>query len=195
MYLSSTPLVTEWLIWPLEETYPALNLSDLGANRVEQAIVVLSAGHNYAPEYNGQTVSPDTLVRLRYAATLARHTHLPLLVSGDERMQKVLEQEYLMPVRWNEQRSQDTWQNAQYSAEILQHHHIHSIFLVTNAWHMRRAVLAFERAGLKVTPAPTGYVRFPASLYFYRLLPIQEALDLTQKALNEYFGYWWYCLA
>ena len=48
-----------------------------------QAIVVLGGGLYFdTPEYGGDTVGGSTLERLRYAATIARKTNLPVLVTG-----------------------------------------------------------------------------------------------------------------
>ncbi len=106
-----------------------------------------------------------TLERLRAGAALQRKTGLPVLVSGGEvgkgappvavLMRESLTQDFQVPVRWTEDRSSDTWQNARDSAAILRSAGINSIYLVTNAWHERRALMAFAGTGLTVTAAPT----------------------------------------
>ena len=40
------------------------------------------------------------------------------------------------------------------TASILQEAGIQRVYLVTHAWHMRRALLAFHRFGITATPAP-----------------------------------------
>ena len=57
---------------------------------------------------------------------------------------------------WVEDASDDTWENAAFSAEILKKQGIHSVYVVTQGWHMRRAMLAFRHAGLIATAAPTS---------------------------------------
>ncbi len=172
-----------------------------------QAIVVLAAGRDsYAPEYDLHgTVSGNTLVRLRYAAFLYRRTHLPILVSGGTvydggppealLMRSVLEDDFSVPVRWVEGRSKDTFQNAQDSTRLLRTAHIRSIYLVTQAWHMRRAMAAFHGMHVTVTPAPTGFTAIsrmhPSWLSF---APSAHALEQSALALHEYAGLAWYRL-
>jgi len=52
--------------------------------------------------------------------------------------------------------SENTAENAFYSAEILREKNIKTIILVTSAMHMPRSVALFEAQGLNVIPAPTG---------------------------------------
>ncbi|MHB1586161.1 MAG: YdcF family protein [Acidiferrobacteraceae bacterium] len=172
-----------------------------------QAIVVLAAGrYPYAPEYDRHgTVNGNTLVRLRYAAFLYRRTHLPILVSGGtvydggppeaQLMRSVLEHDFSVPVRWAEGRSQDTFQNAHDSTRLLRAAHIRRIYLVTQAWHMRRAVAAFKGTHIAVTPAPTGFTAItrmhPSWLSF---APSAYALEQSAQALHEYAGLVWYRL-
>lgn len=68
--------------------------------------------------------------------------------------------------------------------------------LVTSAWHMPRAKMLFERAGLEVTPAPTDYEMHCAAewpLSFGDFIPGAEALMRNGYAVKEWvarFCYW-----
>lgn len=162
--LLSMPTSVGWLLGGLEAT-PVVDAAGLGR---AQAIVVLGAGkRRNAPEYGGETVNRLALERLRYTARLARTTGLPVLVSGGAPtgnvpeaalMQTALEEDFRVPVRWVENASLDTQQNAQFSAVLLGAAGVHRILLVTHAAHMPRAQAAFEDAGLQVIPAPTAWL-------------------------------------
>ena len=174
-----------------------------GALPEAQAIVVLSAEHTYSPEYRDETVGPMTLQRLRYAAALQRRTGLPLLVSGGSAgtnlptlaamMRSTLEQDFRVPVKWSEDKSADTWENALYSAAMLKPEKITRILLVTSAWHMLRARAAFAAQGLEVVAAPTGF-RGPAFQGAISLLPSASGLRDTSLAWHEWLGRLWYML-
>ena len=161
---TSVPMAVAWLATPLEPSGPAA----LDQVRGTGAIVILGAGvRSHAPEMGGPTVSALALERLRYGARLARETGLPILVSGGapqddiveaHLMREVLEQEFQVPVRWMEDASLDTRDNARRSARLLRAAGIERVTLVTHAAHMRRAQAAFEAAGLRVTPAPTVWI-------------------------------------
>ena len=190
----STPLARDW------ESYPALKRPlPIGP----RAIVVLAAGryHN-APEYGGHdTVGTDTLVRLRYAARLFRETHLPILVSGGAPlggtaaawlMRRVLNRDFGTPVKWVEASSKTTAQNASYSWLVLRSQNIHSIFLVTQAWHMPRAVALFRAAGFRVVPAPTDFItRSRRDQTILAYLPSAHALALSALIFHEMIGLAW----
>lgn len=170
-----------------------------------EAIVVLGADTYFAaPEYGGaDTVSDLGLVRVRYAAYLYRATRKPLLLTGAsaegasaseaEHMRTVLVQEFHVPVAWIEGESQTTFENAMLSYNILSPAGIHTIYLVTHAWHMPRAKLAFEHAGFAVIPAATGYAtRFRLTVLDF--LPNARALLDTTRFFHEIIGIAWYRL-
>lgn len=171
-----------------------------------QAIVLLGGGsEGEAPEYGGDNVKPMTLVRLRYAAKLQRATGLPLLVSGGvvtedqtseaEQMRKALTEELNVPVRWIEPRSVDTFTNAQESAKILKAAGITRVFLVTHAWHIPRARLSFDHAGLEVIPAPTGFASYDwAEMGLGDFLPRPSAFLNSYYFFHEVIGYAVYTL-
>ncbi len=167
-----------------------------------RAIVVLGGGKNYdAPEYGGDTVLGATLVRLRYAAHLHRQTRLPVLVSGGspegsavseaQVMRQVLEREFGIPVRWAETGSAHTLGNARLSYQLLAAEKIHTVYLVTHAWHMPRAQLAFEHAGFQVIAAPTAYTT-DHQITVLDLLPDARALRDSAQFFHEVLGMLWY---
>lgn len=203
LWLLSTPAAGRALLHSLE-VYPPLQPATL-ARRSPDAIVVLGGGRDRpAPEYGGETVSRPTLARLRYAARLYFETGLPVLVSGGrvfggERSEAALMREALrefdVAVRWAEDQSRNTAENARLSAELLAEQGADEAVLVTDAWHMARAVSAFEGAGVGVIPAPTGFhlgsADAPLAL---RWLPSADGLEMSARALHEYVGRLWYAL-
>jgi uncharacterized SAM-binding protein YcdF (DUF218 family) len=166
-----------------------------------EAIVVLGSGrYTEAPEYDlADTVSTQGLERLRYAAFLQRKTGLPILVSGGapggedtaeaEHMQAVLSEDFHANVKWVERESRNTVENARYSQALLMPAKVRHIYLVTHAWHMRRAARAFESVGLKVTPAPTGFHTLGRAVRLSgAYLPSAQGMYFTSLALHERLG-------
>ncbi len=169
-----------------------------------EAIVVLGAGtYLNAPEYGGDTVNAYSLERLRYAARLHRRSGKPVLVAGGNplgnstseasHMKTVLQDEQGVPVAWTEETSATTLENARNSAAILARAGIRRIYLVTHAWHMPRARLAFERAGFEVVPAPTRYTT-RARLSLLSFLPGSGGLFQSSMFCHEILGLIWYRL-
>lgn len=199
LYALSTRYVAIALLRSLEPAHrdPAV-VSGAGA------IVVLGAGVYFnAPEFGADTVNAAALERLRYAAHLHRATRAPILVSGgspegagtgDARhMKRVLEGDFQVPVTWIEDASRTTLENARYSHAILSAEGIRMVYLVTHAWHMPRARLAFEHAGFTVIPAATGYsTRFRLTALDF--VPDARALRDSALYFHEMLGYAWYRL-
>jgi uncharacterized SAM-binding protein YcdF (DUF218 family) len=198
LYLQSTPYVAYKLNRVVAP--PILKVQELAH---AQAIVLLGGGVNTsAEEYNTNAVSaPDTLVRIRYAAYLAKiNSELPLFVSGgaiDSRnseaslMKRALQNEFAVenPI-YLEPDSRTTRENAIYTARLLQQYGISQVVLVTSASHMRRAKALFEQSGIKVIAAPTGFY----SLGYYKLpmlwfVPNAYAMTTVSAILHELIGY------
>ncbi len=202
LFLLSTPRVAYFLSRPLEE-----KILPLANWQGAQAIVILGGGQRKAcPEFEGQdSVDPSTLSRLAYGAMLHKKTGLPILVSGglvlDDRiseahlMAHALRDLFSAPAKWLEERSQNTSENAEYSSQILKKVGVTHILLVTEAWHMRRAVLSFSPTQLSVIPAPTNFVNPLSQSALLNWLPRAEALAKSSQALHEWLGYIWYRIA
>jgi uncharacterized SAM-binding protein YcdF (DUF218 family) len=161
-----------------------------------QAIVILAGGRSRgAPDWGGDTVSGFTLARVRYGARMARMTGLPVLLTGglgtDDSepeavlMQRVLESEFGVRARWVETASRTTLENAQLSARELRAAGVKRVLLVTHAFHVSRARAQFERAGLEVIPAPTGFQGLRRFDWLH-LVPSADALRLSHVALREW---------
>ncbi len=203
----STPLVAGFNAGLLENRTRALTAKDLQYLNA-QAIVILSGGrYEHAPEYGGRDVPAQiTLERIRYGAWLHRKLGLPVLVSGGtvyesdapgeaELMRDALLQDYRIPVRWVESESRNTWENASRSAAMLKPAGVKRIFLVTSAFHMPRARMAFEENGLEVIPAPTGFMgQGGDEPLVMDILPGMWALRTNYYVLHEVVGILWYKL-
>jgi uncharacterized SAM-binding protein YcdF (DUF218 family) len=199
LYALSTPYIGDELLKAIET--PAGNPLD---DRTGQAIVVLGGGKYYAaPEYGGDTVNAYTLMRLRYGARLHRALDKPVLVTGGSpegsatseawAMKTVLADEFGVPVAWVEERSHTTLENARLSYVMLSVAGVRTVYLVTHAWHMPRAKLAFEHAGFTVIPAPTKYAtRFRLTALDF--LPQADALLDSSRFFREIIGIAWYRL-
>jgi len=105
-------------------------------------------------------------------------------------MAKSLRDDFSTPVKWLEEASDDTKQNAKFSAEILRQAKVEKIILVTDAVHMPRAQLLFAQTGLQVVAAPTVFLsrdRFTLLSF----LPSGEGLRYSGYALHEWLGLLW----
>lgn len=196
----SLPVVGESLLRSLENRNETL----LGPVPQAQAIVVLAAGRRYdAPEFGGDTVSNLELERMRYAALLQKRTGLPLAISGGNPearpvaesvlMAQMMKDEFGVQPRWQETVSENTDENASQTYGMLASQGVRRILLVTHAWHMPRAILAFRRAGFDVVPAPTGFTgRSPNPVL--RWIPNASALLKSSFGMHEWIGLMWYRL-
>ena len=173
----------------------------LAAGRT-QAIVVLGSGIlPEAPEYGQAQPTADAAARLRYGAWLARETALPLAFAGGigwaaqgeampsegEVSRRFLSADYGLALRWVDDQSRDTFENARQMRALLGRDGIDRIALVTSSWHMPRAVAAFEQAGFEVLPAPTAF-NVPQQRRLLEWLPSLHGLLGSQRVLREWLG-------
>lgn len=177
LWLSATPGLAEWMKRTLLRPPPALQPAQIAAlqRAPDTAIVVLGGGRRaLAPEYGQSSVTPLTAERLRYGIWLARQTRLPLAYTGGiapgapdgpteaEVAARVAAQEYGLALRWREDASKDTRENALRTVALLQPEGIRRIVLVTHDFHMPRALDNFRHAALhagmalELVPAPLG---------------------------------------
>lgn len=168
------------------------------------AVLVLGGGARQdAPEYGGPTLKPLTLERLRYGVWLARQTGLPLGFSGGVApylreqavseavlARRIAQEEWQLPLRWAEERSRDTRENASLSLPLLQRDGVRRVLLVTHVQHMPRALRAFREAAggaVEIVPAPMG-LRATSPFVAGDWLPGGESLQKTRYVIYEWLG-------
>jgi len=196
LWLLSTPVVSNAFLDSLKPAPVALS------GRQADAIVILGGGRNRdSIEYGGDTLGRYSIERVRYGAWLAKRLHKPILVTGGapdggskseaEIMAETLRDESGVSVRWVEQLSRNTRENARNSVELLQKAGIRRIYLVTHSWHLIRAMPEFQALGLQVIPAGTGY-SLDQEISPLDFLPRADALEQSRLAMHEWLGILWY---
>lgn len=184
-----------------------------------EMIVVLGGGTESGDSPRPMTEINGAGDRVLYAAKLYRQGAAPLiLLSGgnlefsSERNETPAEamQEILVfmnvpkDVILQQNESENTYEDALLSAQMLEDMDIKEIILVTSALHMPRAKALFENQGVEVIPAPADFTiteqnwenAFDPKLteFIIYLLPNTSSLGLTTNALKEYLGIFVYSL-
>ena len=209
LYLVSMPVVADYLIESVEAL--AGTVPTLPADAPPGAIIVLSADYRRsdAPGHP-HAVGPETLERLAEAAREERRLGLPVLVSGGRpaeigeslaaMMSRVLQDDFRVAVRWREDRSLNTYENAAFSADILRRAGVPSALLVTHCRDLARALWSFYAVGYPVNPAmcsppQAGYEQPDDETQPLRagsFFPQVPALLTSYRALHELIGLAWY---
>jgi uncharacterized SAM-binding protein YcdF (DUF218 family) len=201
-----------WVSYGLARSLEWRNLPPKTTPQAE--VIVLLGGGTEPEDYPRQITEVNSAGdRVLYAASLYRDGAAPaILASGGnlnfsgargatpaEDMTDLLTQLGVPEDNiWPQDRSQNTHDDAVYSAEILREKDITEIILVTSAMHMPRAKALFEKQGIDVIPAAADFtiteqnwqsVFHPnAGEFVINLLPNASALNLTTTVLKEYFG-------
>ena len=199
LWLLATPAVSNALaarLLPLPAPVGLPELRQAGT----QAVVVLGGGVlPEAPEYGMAQPSNATFNRLRFGVRLARLANLPLGFAGGvgwagrgtateaEAVQAAAKQDLGATIRWVDDRSRDTAENARMMAALLRKDGVRRIALVSDSWHLPRAVAEFRAAGLEVLPAPT---RMPVAVNspLIEALPSPTGLERSYNVLREWLA-------
>lgn len=200
----ASPATANFLWQSLESRYPPQAVDTLPR---ADAIVLLGGGvglpapPRLAPDLN------DSADRLWLAAELYHAGKAPLVVvsGGQVFAQPGLKSEADYHVALLERLgvprdaimletdSRNTQQNADYVAQRLRQRGLTRVLLTTSAIHMPRAMLLFERAGLDATAAVCD-VRVVSldGPWLLGILPSAQALSVSEEAIREWLGYFYY---
>lgn len=188
---------------------PALTFDRIQALKAEAqakrpvAIVVLGGGlESLAPEYGVASLRAPSLERLRYGIWLGRETGLPVAFSGgvgwaqlDSKPEaqiaaQIASAEYGRPLKWVEDNSRDTRENAIRTIALLKPQGIRRIVLVTHGYHMPRALRHFEQAAggeIAIEPAAMGLAK-RSDLPALTWMPSSQGFEDTRNVLRELLG-------
>ncbi len=187
IWILSFKPVSNLLLYPLENI-PYINKKApfvvvLGGGVVSKDIIK-SSSHQFK--------------RLVYGMCIASKNNIPLIFSGagvGEEAKgvkhdiKYLENSFHFKIKaYYEDKSKNTKQNAYFTAKLFKKHHFKKkIYLVTSAFHMKRAEIDFKKAGFEVIPRPTDYLS-DYNYVWYDIFPSIDALYNSFWALHEYLG-------
>ena len=88
-----------------------------------------------------------------------------------------------------ENQSRNTLENASFSKKILESSQLRPPFiLVTSAFHMRRAMGIFKRAGIDVIPYPCNYLTGSTKVTFDSFIPDAQAISTWDFYIKEVLG-------
>jgi uncharacterized SAM-binding protein YcdF (DUF218 family) len=210
MWLGATTGTARLLAQALLEPTPALTADAIAGIRAQVqaslpiAIVVLGGGMRpLSPEYGLSNLTPLGLERLRYGLWLGHETGAPVAFSGGvgwgrdqgdtpeaQIAARIASQEFARPLKWIEDRSRDTRENAALTVALLKDQGIREIVLVTHDFHQPRARRAFEDAAqgaLRIVPAPIATVTLPSDTAF-DWLPTESGFADVHHVLHEALG-------
>ena len=111
-----------------------------------------------------------------------------------QRRQRIARDEFRHPLRWMEDRSRDTHENALRTMEMLRDQGVGRLIVVTHDLHLPRALRHFERARdaagltMEVVPAPVGIIERGPERLFGDYLPSPQGIARSRYALREWLG-------
>jgi uncharacterized SAM-binding protein YcdF (DUF218 family) len=169
-------------------------------------IILLGGGVvRQVPDISGSSApSSSSLARIVTAVRLHKKTRLPMIVTGGAEdgyhvAVAIIAKRYLMDLGVPENqilvedRARDTEQNATLAAVLCRQQGYRRPILLTAAYHLKRACMAFDAAGLSVTPFPAYFLGSRDSVYTWRdWLPNAGSLQGCARALHEYVGLLYY---
>jgi uncharacterized SAM-binding protein YcdF (DUF218 family) len=193
LFATATPALSSYLMRHLEAEIP-----EEGDLATTQAIVVLGGDVRVGKGADdADELGPLSLERVIYTVAAYRLLHKPIAVSGGvvgqahrtvgTLMKDMLETDFGIPVAWNDDESETTWENAAFTARLLLPAGIKTVVVVTTSWHLPRALWCFERAGLKALPWPAPRSA-PQWDEFDDFMPNHNAFLNTFYALHEIIG-------
>ena len=171
------------------------------------AIIVLGGGlEPYAPEYGVSSLYSVSLERLRYGIWLSRETNQPVGFSGgigyaqpDSKPEariaaQIAATEFGRPLKWVEDNSRDTHENALRTVALLRPAGIRRIVIVTHGWHMPRALRNFKEAAgpeIEIEAAPMGLakkIETPALEWIPSARGATEVRNILRELLGRVAG-------
>lgn len=209
LYLLSIQPVLILLARGLESKYPVAAEAAIGQTNV---VVVLSGGivENVPVSFSPLPAAPGTVAVVRlsegvriYRKIKSQERSCVIILTGGRGFGSAyaaseVSREWLiaMGVPGNdirlETKSQTTFEEARSVLPLLQNEAADTVFLVTSAAHMPRAVASFHKFGTTVIPAPCDFSSRELNLFSF--MPSAGSLQENRAMLWEYIGAVYYKL-
>ncbi len=172
-------------------------------------IILLGGGvYDNAPDMTGIGVTSEEMsARLVTAVRLQQRLNIPIIISGGKVYkhkagEASIVKRLLMDLGVPEEKiiiedkSRDTIENAKYTKEICKKYGFKKPILVTSAYHIRRAVMSFEKVDMDVVPFPANFKTWENKKYdWIDYLPQADEVENSYRALHEYIGLLFYKFA
>jgi uncharacterized SAM-binding protein YcdF (DUF218 family) len=205
LWLVTLPLLPLVFLRPAELSLQASAAKLQMAGSQQNAIVVLASTVSSPPPGSTEPVfGPDTRERCVYAAELYRRFKPIRVIASGGGGSPVPEGSYAGAMKRAlvlegvpedavivESASHSTYENALFTARLLRSLRVRSIFLVTSAYHMKRASAAFRKQSLEVMPAASDY-RISSQMCWLDWLPSSNYLEMNDALLHEWVGFAYY---
>lgn len=164
-------------------------------------VIVLLGGGVYGkvPDMTGTGAPSEEMYgRIVTAVRLQKKLDVPIIVSGGKvfehkEAEAPIVRRFLLDLGVApqkiivEERSRDTFENAQYTKELCRELRLKRPVVVTSAYHLKRAVLSFRKAGMEVTPFPASFKSAQGKQYDWTdYLP--GDYRRVAAAVHEYLG-------
>jgi uncharacterized SAM-binding protein YcdF (DUF218 family) len=187
--------------------------SEYGIPKNVKGDVIILLGRSVAdkaPDLTGPGApSGSYLTRIVTAVRLQKRLDIPVIVSGAEGLEDNAEDKAIkdhivkrflidlgVPAKKIivEDKSRDTFENAKFTKEICDRSRFKTPVLVTSAYHLKRAVMTFDKAGLKVLPFPAGFESWEGKEYKWQSY-LPGDFSTASIAIKEYLGLVFYKFA
>jgi uncharacterized SAM-binding protein YcdF (DUF218 family) len=185
------------LLTPLEQRYPAFDFPD----RIDGIIIL---GGSYDTQMQGSVstivLEEDTQPVAAVASLSRRYPKAKIVFSGGTDpsfrgpSEAALVKQFFIscgiaPERIEtEERSLNTKENAQFTAQLIHPARDSSWLLVTSAYHMPRAMRTFQAAGFSVIPFPVGWRTLGWRNFWWPADTATENMRRLDVAAHEWIG-------
>ena len=110
-------------------------------------------------------------------------------------MKQIIQKEYNTTVKFIENKSKTTDENAKFVSKIIKNNDINSILIVSNSWHLKRSVMLFKKynPNIQINACSGYYYSDKKNLLSYEdFIPSMNSLYFHNIILREWIAIFWY---
>ncbi|OQY41419.1 MAG: hypothetical protein B6227_05110 [Fusobacteriia bacterium 4572_74] len=201
IYLLSIEPVKDMVVKPLEKNY--LPITRVQLDKVDCYVVLGGGIYDNSPKsLSSATGSPSKTALFRVIEGVRLYKEYPkkIIITGGivyngEKSEGSVYKELMVDLGVPESdiiiegRSRTTEENAVLTKKIMSENGYKDAVIITSATHMKRSKYIFEKYGVEVIPAPTGYVsRYKESYGMDSYFPDASNFVDIRSAMWEYIG-------